>query len=156
VGRQTVATGASVERPERPQGPPRPIVWTVGAEHWPRALLRAELIERGWDAIGFASLPDALAQLVLERARRSAGAPPSVMAIDLRAQRVTDRQLDALFLAGVPLVAVGGASEWGDERLAARTWSARLRRPVTLGAIADTIALVARARRSGVPPHLAP
>jgi hypothetical protein len=129
----------------------RPIVWTIGAEHWPRALLRAELIERGWDAVGFVSLPDLLAQLVLERARRSAGAPPSVVVIDLRGQSATERQLDALFAPGVPLVAVGGVTEWAETRLTARHWTARLRRPVTLGAIADTTELVARVGRAGAP-----
>jgi hypothetical protein len=141
-----------------------PTVWTVGAEHWPRALLRAELIERGWEAMGFASLPDLLARLVLERARRSGGALPSLMLIDLQSQGATDAQLDALFGAGVPLVAVGGATEWADERLARRPWSARLRRPVTLGAIAEAIAVVARRGATpsarpptgaGVPPRTA-
>jgi hypothetical protein len=35
-------------------------VWIVSAEHWPRAMLRAELIERGFDAIGYVSVVDAL------------------------------------------------------------------------------------------------
>ena len=38
----------------------KPVVWIVDADHWPRAELRALLIERGYDAIGFESLVDAV------------------------------------------------------------------------------------------------
>ena len=47
-------------------------IWIVGADHWPRALLRAELIERGYDATGFPTLEDAVTRLMLTRARRPA------------------------------------------------------------------------------------
>src|SRR5689334_9573424 len=39
-----------------------PVVWIVDAEHWPRAYLRAELIERGYDAVGFVGVREALAR----------------------------------------------------------------------------------------------
>ena len=47
-------------------------IWIVSADHWPRALVRAELIERGYDATGFATLEDAVTGLMLTRARRPA------------------------------------------------------------------------------------
>ena len=47
-------------------------IWIVAADHWPRALLRAELIERGYDATGFATLEDAVRRLMLPPARRPA------------------------------------------------------------------------------------
>ena len=37
-----------------------PAVWVIDSEQWPRACLRAELIERGYDAYGFISIGDAL------------------------------------------------------------------------------------------------
>ena len=113
----------------------------IGAERGPRAALRAELIERGQDAIGFETLRDAV------RAGRLPGAPtPALVVIDLQDQSVDDRLLDAMFATGSPIVAVAGATEEGDARLRARPWARWLRRPVTLGAIADAVASVATGR----------
>ena len=108
-----------------------PVVWVIGADHWPRAFLRAELIERGLDAIGFASARDALTRLVAARAR------PALAIIDLHEQRVPDRALATLLAGGFPVIAIGGAAEWADPSLRARPWALFLRRPLTIGAIAD-------------------
>jgi len=116
----------------------------IGAERGPRAALRADLIERGHDAIGFETLRDAV------RAGRLPGArPPALVVIDLHDQRVDDLSLDALFATGAPVIAVAGAIEAGDVRLRARPWARCLRRPLTLGAIADAVADVATGRRQG-------
>ena len=123
----------------------------MDADHWPRAYLRAELIERGWEAIGFVSLRDAVARLVHDGAGRPAAAAPSLIWVDLRGLGASNRQLDTLFAAGVPLLAVGGSTEWADERLADRPWSARLRLPLTIGAIADAIERIAQAGRMDAP-----
>jgi hypothetical protein len=74
-----------------PPPPSGPRVWIVNADHWPRAYLRAELIERGYDAIGFETLKDALARLALRRAPR-----PALLILDLGGQVVDDRQRTAL------------------------------------------------------------
>jgi FixJ family two-component response regulator len=108
-------------------------VWIVDSDHWPRAYLRAELIERGYDATGFSSLRDLLIELALARPR------PALTVIDLQGQELNGRQLDAVLAAGAPVVAIGGAAEWGDDGLRARPWAAFLRRPITLGAVADEI-----------------
>lgn len=108
-------------------------VWIVDLDHWPRAYLRAELIERGYDAIGFVSLRDLLLKLVLGRSR------PALAVIDLHGQEVSERELTALLGEGFPVVAVGGAAQWGDDGLRARSWAAFLRRPLTVGAVADEV-----------------
>ena len=56
-------------------------VWIVSADQWPRAYLRAELIERGYDATGFVSLKDAVIRLMLARSQR-----PGLLVIDLHDQ----------------------------------------------------------------------
>ena len=66
-----------------------PVIWIVDAEHWPRAGLRAELIERGYDAIGFPTLRDAV--LGLRHIRR-----PALMVIDLQGQDLGGGDLDQL------------------------------------------------------------
>jgi hypothetical protein len=106
-------------------------VWVIGSDHWPRAYLRAELIERGLDAIGFVTLRDALARLVVERPR------PALAIVDLHEQPTTDRALSTLLGAGFPVIAIGGAGEWADPGLRARPWALFLRRPLTIGAVAD-------------------
>ena len=40
-----------------------PVLWVIDSEQWPRAYLRAELIERGYDAYGFMTVSDALDSL---------------------------------------------------------------------------------------------
>lgn len=107
----------------------------IGADHWPRAYLRAELIERGYDAVGFETL-DAAA---LDRAMSPARALRLIV-IDLHAQRLDEKRLAWLFRQGVPVIAVAGAAEAAGGRLAQRPWAALLRRPITIGAIADAAA----------------
>jgi nucleoside-diphosphate-sugar epimerase len=106
----------------------------IGAERGPRAALRAELIERGHDAIGFETLRDAVL------AGRLPGAqPPALIVLDLQDQPIDDRLLDALFATGAAIIAVAGAT---DEALRDRPWARWLRRPLTLGAIANAVAEV--------------
>jgi hypothetical protein len=116
--------------PERGSG----VVWVIGSDHWPRAYLRAELIERGVDAIGFVTLRDALVRLVAARS----GAPhPALVIIDLHDQTTSDRALSTLLSGEFPVIAIGGAAEWADQVLRARPWALSLRRPITIGAVAD-------------------
>jgi hypothetical protein len=110
-------------------------IWIVGSEHWPRAFLRAELIERGHDAVGFATLRDAVTGLAISPSSR-----PDLIVLDLHELPVADEELvGSLFRYGVPIVAIAGAAEAGDERLRDHPWAAFLRRPITIGAIVESI-----------------
>ncbi|HEY7372056.1 MAG TPA: hypothetical protein VIF57_07735 [Polyangia bacterium] len=125
--------------PEPPASGPR--VWIVNADHWPRAYLRAELIERGYDAIGFETLKDALARLVLARALR-----PALLILDLDGTVVDERQRAALAAARVPILSVTGAGAAAVDAAPSGPLAATLRRPLTIGAIADAVdRLTARA-----------
>lgn len=108
-------------------------VWVVDSEHWPRAYLRAELIERGYDAEGIVTLRELLARLALSPER------PALVVIDLRGQELKERGLATLLDAGFPVLAIGGLTEWNDERLPTRRWARFLRRPVTIGEVADEV-----------------
>jgi hypothetical protein len=119
-----------------------PLVWLIAAERGPRSALRAELIERGYDAVGFETLRDAVLTGRLPGARK-----PAVVTIDLHDQLAEAALLDALFAFGAPIVAVAGAAETSDPHLRARPWASWLRRPITLGAIADTVCDLARGLR---------
>jgi len=103
------------------------IIWIIDADQWPRAMLRAELIERGFDAVGYETVRDAIDSLP-ERT-------PAAIVVDLRGQPIP--VVERLLGIGVPVVLVGGAVELND--LPKREWAAVLRRPVSLGEIADRV-----------------
>ena len=122
------------------------VVWIVDDEQWPRACLRAELIERGCDAVGFTKLNRALSTL---RSRRVVW--PAVIVLELRGQELTRATLDALAGTRIPVVLLGGAQEMNDPLVRESKFAAALKRPVTLGAIADSVlGLVSSA---GAPPR---
>ena len=87
-----------------------PRVWIVSAEHWPRALLRAELIERGFDAVGFVTLKDAIVALTLPRSR-----PPALVVVDLHKQIIEQQLLERLLRAKIPMLAIADATRSTDE-----------------------------------------
>ncbi len=109
-------------------------VWIVDSEHWPRAMLRAELIERGIEAVGFVDLDDAL-----ERLGRSREPQPDVMVLDVRGQRMTPEDADRLARCGTFLIVIAGAVEMNDPALCRLQNSEILKRPVRIGEIADRV-----------------
>jgi DNA-binding response OmpR family regulator len=117
-----------------------PIVWIIDAEQWPRACLRAELIERGYDAVGFVELDAALAAL-----RRPAAVRPALAVLELRGQAIDEARLDAL--STLPILLLGGAAELADPVLHGRQFARVLPRPVSLGAVADTVEELVRSKR---------
>ena len=104
------------------------VVWIIDGEQWPRALLRAELLERGYDAVGYLTVRDAIDALPLRA--------PDAIVVDLRGQPLP--LVSRLLAIGAPVLVIGGAVELND--LPEGGWAAVLRRPVSIGDIADRIA----------------
>ena len=112
-------------------------LWIVSSDHGARISRRAELIERGYEATGFVTIKDALIRLVglaVARAPR-----PALIVCDLHEQGLDEKLAAALFRAGVPVVALAGVPEAEDETVRALPWAVFLRRPITIGTIADTV-----------------
>ncbi len=110
------------------------IVWIVDSEQWPRAGLRAELIERGCDAIGYATLVEAAALL------KYSGVPrPQVIVFELRDQALRREPVEVLVSSGIPIVLLGGAIELNNPILHEFNSAAVIQRPYTLGAVADEV-----------------
>jgi DNA-binding NtrC family response regulator len=82
-----------------------PVVWIVDADHWPRACLRAELIERGYDAIGIESIADALERLLTPGEPR-----PQVVVIDVAGQTLDRHQLARFNRAGARAIGIARAA----------------------------------------------
>jgi hypothetical protein len=108
------------------------IVWIVNADHWTRAYLRAELIERGHDAIGFVAVKDAIFRLIVSPLQR-----PALLVIDLHEQPIDDKQRNALIHQRVPVLAIVDATY--ATIAPPGLFVDSLRRPLTIGAIADAI-----------------
>lgn len=108
-------------------------IWIVGAEHWPRALLRAELIERGLDATGFETVEDAIRQLRLTGAERR----PALLVLDWRDQIMDERTSELLFAAGVPVLVVADLAH--PDGGPAGPVVEVLHRPLTIGEVATAV-----------------
>lgn len=121
-----------------------PVVWVVSNEPWPRACLRAELIERGYDAIGFEAISTAHAALNLPAALR-----PSVSVVDLAGQPDDYRRFRAFVQDAGRVIALASATHAQSPEMQALPWTAVLLRPVSLGAVADAVDAVLRP-----PPHI--
>jgi hypothetical protein len=113
----------------------QPLVWIIDSEHWPRACLRAELIERGLDAVGYQDLEEPLALLLSPSSMK-----PQAIVLELRGQEeAAADSLVRLAGSGIPVLALGGALEFSDMSIGNPPWAAILRRPVTLGEVADQV-----------------
>jgi hypothetical protein len=114
------------------------VVWIIEAEQWPRAYLIAELAERGLSAIGYPHLSEAVADL-----RAGLTPRPGAIILELRDQYVEPSLIDALVGSGVPVVLLTGAFE-RDERInEGRGWAAVMKRPFTVGSVADKVQEIA-------------
>jgi len=111
-----------------------PILWVIDSEQWPRALLRAELIERGYDPYGFITISDALDSL-----SRASSSKPQLIILELRGQNLSGRVVEGIRNLGIPIIVLGGTAELNDSLIQQQQWAVILRRPVSLGKIADVV-----------------
>ncbi|MCF6157322.1 MAG: hypothetical protein E3K32_01845 [wastewater metagenome] len=112
----------------------KPVIWIINNQHWPRALLRAELIERGFDAVGYINIAHALWAY-----RHPLIEKPNMIVLELRDLTLKRNELELLFQIGVPIIALGGTAEFNERLIGEFTWTAMMRRPFTIGAIADVV-----------------
>jgi hypothetical protein len=111
-----------------------PVLWVIDSEQWPRACLRAELIERGYNPYGFIAIADALDWLARGRSPK-----PKAIVLELGGQNLTAQALDDIRRLQVPAILLGGNAELTDPVIAGRHWDFLLKRPVSLGRIADLV-----------------
>jgi len=118
-----------------------PLLWVIDNEQWPRACLRAELIERGYDPYGFLSITDALQALT-----KGLSPKPAAIIIELRGQEVNAASMNAIADLRVPTILLGGDPEVNDPLIRSRDWTRVLKRPISLGSVADTVELLCPAK----------
>jgi DNA-binding response OmpR family regulator len=110
-------------------------VWIIDRQHWPRALLRGELLESGLEVIGFSALEDALASLELAATPR-----PDIIIVELKGLGGGgDERLAQLAGKGLPIMLLGGEVELRDEVMRLGKWAAILKRPFTIGQVVQVV-----------------
>ncbi len=112
----------------------QPVVWIISTEQWPRALLRAELIEDGYDAVGYLT-----AEQTLEALRCPSAEKPGAVILDLNGQTLTSSLLSALQHKAVPVILLGGSVELSDPLVDEFHQAAILKRPFAIG---DVVAVL--------------
>jgi hypothetical protein len=110
----------------------KPVIWIIDRQQWPRAYLRAELIERGFDAIGFIELSEVIATLNDPNYLK-----PRLIVLELCDLSFTRDKLDTLARTGIPIIALGGSVELNEEWVRNFKWAAVIQRPFTIGKVAD-------------------
>ena len=125
--------------------PPRQesVLWVIDSEQWPRACLRAELIERGYDPYGFITVGDALDSL-----SQGASSKPELIILELRGQNLTQPLIEAVRNLCIPIVVLGGNAELNEPLVRQRSWEVVLKRPISLGKIADAAQKIISERRT--------
>jgi len=111
-----------------------PIVWVIEADHWPRALLVAELAERGYNAYGFADITGALVALHT-RGKRA----PALAVVELAGTDAEQADLRQLAERDIRLVGLADTRSARGPLARELPWSALIRRPCTIGEIADRV-----------------
>ncbi len=112
----------------------KPVVWIIDSQQWPRANLRALLLDRGFDAIGFIELHQALASLKDPYYQK-----PHIILLELHDLLPTEEELDTVIHLNVPIVAVAGAVEIGRAWIKKIKWAALIQRPARIGQVVDVI-----------------
>ena len=122
-----------------------PVLWVIDSEQWPRACLSAEWIERGYDPYGFITISDALDSL-----SRGAWAKPEAIILELREQNLTSELVESIRNLRIPTVVLCGASVLIYPLILHEKWDVVLKRPVSLGKIADVVQQIVSKQRMAV------
>lgn len=117
----------------------RPIVWIIAGHQWLRACLRAELLERGFEALGYTEIRQALRALCNDWLAR-----PQIIVLDLCDQCFSRYQLEILTGTGIPILVLGGALDLSEPVVQEMRWAGIMKRPFFISAVLDRIEQLAR------------
>jgi DNA-binding response OmpR family regulator len=112
----------------------KPMVWIIDRQQWPRALLRAELVERGYEAVGFVEVDEALRAF-----RERLYVIPRLIIIELKDLPEGEERVRALTGLGIPTVFLAGAAEEQRAVLQGTGWTVLLKRPFTIGRVMEEV-----------------
>jgi hypothetical protein len=111
----------------------QPLIWIIDGNHWERVNLRAVLIERGCEVEGFESIFHAVVMLYREIVEK-----PAAIVLEINNLAYQSRELDELVHIAAPVILLTGVFE-GRTLADEHKWAAVLRRPFTIGQVAQTV-----------------
>jgi len=111
----------------------KPMIWIVDQQQWPRALLRAELLERGYEAIGFEGVNEAL-----DAFRHRLYGRPRVIILELK-ELEEGEDVCALVELGIPTILLAGAREFERASCRERGRTALLKRPLSIDRVVKEV-----------------
>jgi hypothetical protein len=128
-------SGESVEEIiDIPQWCTGPVIWIISNQQWPRAFLRGELIERGYDAIGFEEPGQVLAAFGDKRTTK-----PRLVILDLRQSPATRIQLQNLAHKEIATIVLAGNVELEGKLFKDFAWKTVLKTPFTIGQVCSLV-----------------
>ena len=95
------------------------------------------MIERGYDPYGFITVADALDSLAPDGSSK-----PELIVLELRGQHLTDESIEAILNLDVHTIVIYGNSELNDPFLKKHHCPVAMKRPVSLGQIADAVQII--------------
>jgi len=105
------------------------------------------LIERGYNPYGFITIADALDSL-----SRGMSPKPEALVLELRGQNLTHQVIETIRKLRIPTILLGGNSELNDLLIRQHQWDIVLKRPFSLGTVADLIQKVVPANQTKARP----
>jgi hypothetical protein len=97
------------------------------------------LIERGFVALGYEEIAEAVAA-----PQGPEIGQPQVIVLEFREQVLDRETLEPLAAAGIPMMILGGIPELKEPVIKEFAWAALMRRPFTIGAVADMVERIIR------------
>ena len=134
-----IEAASGISLMDSPLDETKPVIWIVDREQWPRANLRALLLDQGFDALGFIELDGALAALKDPHYPK-----PFIVVLELHGLSPTEKELGTLTRLSIPMVGLAGAVEMSQEWIQNVQWAALIQRPNTIGQVVDTIEKLVR------------
>lgn len=106
------------------------MVWIIDRQQWPRALLRAELLERGYEAIGFEGVNDALRAFHFRLCGRL-----RVIILELKELAEGEEKVRTLVDLKIPTILLMGMAEERTAVLQGMRQDVLLKRPFSIGRV---------------------
>jgi DNA-binding NtrC family response regulator len=110
------------------------MVWIIDRQQWPRALLRAELMERGYEAVGFVGVNQALSAF-----RHRLYARPQVIILELKELAEGEEKVRALVGSEIPTILLAGIAEEQKALFRGMRGCVLLKRPFTIGRVVEEV-----------------
>jgi AmiR/NasT family two-component response regulator len=110
------------------------MVWIIDRQQWPRALLRAELLERGYEAIGFVGVDAALSAFRLRLYTR-----PDLIILESKDLLEREENVQALAGLGIRTILLTSILEEQKAAFHGIGWTILLKRPFTIGRVVEEV-----------------